>query len=148
MCGPYRQQPEHEVTPESQIVALNAPESHDLPSGGPLAGFHPARGLAWLRHVETAEVYQSGRVIIPEPVRDKVARQQFEVVALGDYEFCEADSWEDCPLHMGAHTKRGEHRHRLQVGDWIVARNRSWDCTPDPDVYSVRVEYILGVFRE
>jgi hypothetical protein len=68
------------------------------------------------------------------------------VVALGDYEFCEADSWEDCPL--ASHTKRGEHRHRLNVGDWIVARNRSWGSTPDPDVYVIRVEYILGVFKE
>jgi co-chaperonin GroES (HSP10) len=126
MCGQAGQQPEYEVNP--------------------LLGFKPARGLAWLRKVETEETYRGGRLIIPDQARDKVAKQQFIVVALGDYEFCGADSWEDCPL--AHHTKRGEHRHRLQVGDWVVARNRSWGDTLDPNVYDIRVEYILGVFQE
>jgi hypothetical protein len=129
------------VTPESPIVALNAPERHDL-----LAGIHPARGRAFIRHVATAEVYPGGRVLIPVQARDKVAKMQFEIVALGNYEFCEADSWEDCPL--AHHTKRSEHRHRLNVGDWVLVRNRAWDATPDPHIYIVRQEHILGVFKE
>ena len=39
-------------------------------------------------------------------------------------------------------------QHRLNVGDWVLLRNRSWDLTPDPHIYAVRQEYILGVFRE
>jgi co-chaperonin GroES (HSP10) len=111
-----------------------------------LVGFKPARGLAWIKKVETEEAYRGGRILIPDTARDKVARQQFIVVAAGDYEFCEADSWEDCPL--ARHTKRGEHRHRLQVEDWVVCRNRAWGSTPDPDVYVVRVSDILGTFKE
>ena len=111
-----------------------------------LAGIKPARGRAFIRHVETAEVYSGGRVIIPAQARDKVAQMQFEIVSLGDYEFCEADSWEDCPL--ASHTKRGEHRHRLNVGDWVLVRNRMWDPTPDSDVYVVNQAHILGVFKE
>ena len=112
----------------------------------PLLGMKPARGLVWIRKVVTEETYRGGSIFIPDQARDKVARMQFEVVALGDYEFCGADSWEDCPL--AHHTKRSEHRHRLNVGDWVLCRNRAWGSTPDPDVYSIRVEYIVGVFKE
>lgn len=111
-----------------------------------LLGIKPARGRAFVRRIETAEAYSGGRVLIPIQAREKVSRQQFVIEALGDYEFCEADSWEDCPL--AGHTKRGEHRHRLQCGDWVLLRNRSWDLTPDPHVFVVRQADILGVFKE
>lgn len=111
-----------------------------------LLGIKPARGRAFVKKVETEDRYAGGRILIPDQARDRVSRQQFLIVALGDYEFCTADSWEECPL--ASHTKRGEHRHRLQVGDWVLLRNRMWDSTPDPDVYVVRQEHILGVFQE
>jgi co-chaperonin GroES (HSP10) len=111
-----------------------------------LVGFKPARGLAWIKKVVTEETYRGGRLIIPDQARDKVAKQQFSVVALGDYEFCGYDSWEECPL--AHHTKRSEHRHRLQVEDWVVCRNRAWGSTPDPDVYVIRVSDVLGLFKE
>jgi hypothetical protein len=120
-----------------------------------LVGFKPARGLAWIKKVVTEETYRGGRLIIPDQARDKVAKQQFSVVALGDYEFCGYDSLDDCPL--AHHIKRydifrgkwvAEHRHRLKVDDWVVCRNRSWGSTPDPDVYVIRVSDILGLFKE
>jgi co-chaperonin GroES (HSP10) len=121
---------------EAPETALNAPVSHDL-------GVYPARGRAFIRHIETESTYRGGKVLIPDHVRDKVARQQFVVLALGDYEYCEDE--ESCTFR---HTKRGEHRHHLMVGDWILARNRAWSSTPDPGVYVIRVADILGVFRE
>ena len=107
---------------------------------------YPARGRAFIRRIETAEAYAGGTIVIPVQAREKVSKLQFTIEALGDYEYCEADSWEDCPL--AGHTKRSEHRHRLQVGDWVLCRNRSWGATPDPAVYVVSQRDILGVFKE
>jgi co-chaperonin GroES (HSP10) len=104
---------------------------------------YPARGLAYIRHVKTAETYAGGRIVVPEQARDKVASQQFEVVAVGDYERC--DDPDECRRH---HTKRGEHIHRLEEGDWILVRNRAWMETPDPHVFVVRQDAILGKFCE
>lgn len=108
-----------------------------------LEGIHPARGLAFIRHIETAETYAGSSIIIPVQTRDNVAKQQFIVVSVGNYERCE--DIEECNR---PHTKAGEHKHRLEVGDWVVCRNRSWIASPDPDVYIIRVNDILGVFRE
>ena len=103
----------------------------------------PARGLAYIRHIETAETYAGGKVVIPEQARDRVARHQFIVVSVGNYEFCEDP--DECPR---SHTKKGEHKHRLMQGDWVLCRNRAWSSTPDPDVYVIKVNDILGVFQE
>lgn len=107
-----------------------------------LTGVTPARGLAFIQRVETEECYRGGNIVIPDTIRDKVAALQFTVVAVGNYERCED---EDC---LRRHTKKGEHKHRLQLGDWIVARNRSWMASPDPDIYVVSINNILGIFEE
>jgi hypothetical protein len=104
---------------------------------------YPARGLAYIRHVTTCETYAGGRIVIPEPARDKVAAQQFIVVNVGDYEMCE--DVDECPRR---HNKRGEHVHRLEQGDWVLVRNRSWMATPDPSVFVVKQDAILGKFVE
>jgi co-chaperonin GroES (HSP10) len=102
----------------------------------------PARGLAYIRHIKTAETYAGGRIVVPETARDKVAAQQFVVTAVGDYENCDD---EDCPR---SHNKFNQHVHSLTVGDWILVRNRAWMGTPDPDVFVVRQDAILGKFVE
>ena len=104
---------------------------------------YPSRGLAYIKHIKTAETYAGSPIIIPEPARDKVSAQQFEVVAVGNYEICEDP--DECRRH---HTKRGEHVHRLEEGDWVLVRNRAWLSTPDPDVFVVRQDAILGKFVE
>jgi co-chaperonin GroES (HSP10) len=108
-----------------------------------LVGIVPARGLAFVRHPATEETYCGGTIIIPETARDKVARQQMIVVSVGDYEFCE--DVEECNR---LHWKGFMHKHGLQIGDWVLCRNRSWSLTPDPDVYVIRVVDILGIFTE
>lgn len=108
-----------------------------------LDGFFPAPGKAFVRKIETEEKYAGGRVVIPVQARDKVARQQFVIVSVGDYERCKDP--EECsrPHHRGF-----LHKHRLKVGDWVFCRNRSWVLTPDPLVYIVNQRDILGVFDE
>jgi co-chaperonin GroES (HSP10) len=103
----------------------------------------PARGLAYIRHIKTAETYAGGRIVVPETARDKVAAQQFIVTGVGNYERCK--DVEECPRH---HNKQGEHVHRLEQGDWVLVRNRAWMSTPDPSVYVVRQDAILGKFVE
>jgi co-chaperonin GroES (HSP10) len=108
-----------------------------------LAGTYPARGKVYIRHVLTEDKYAGGRIIVPDQARDKIARQQFVVVSVGDYEACH--DLDECnrPHHKGF-----MHKHRLKVGDWIVVRNRTWVATPDPDVFVCRQVDVLGKFEE
>jgi co-chaperonin GroES (HSP10) len=104
---------------------------------------YPARGLAYIRHITTAETYANSPIVIPIQAREKVAAQQFIVTAVGNYERCE--DVEECPRH---HNKQGEHVHHLTVGAWVLVRNRAWMSTPDPNVFVVRQDAILGKFVE
>jgi hypothetical protein len=103
---------------------------------------HPARGLAYIRHITTVENYANSPIVIPVQARNKLSKQQFIVVNVGKYERCED---EDC---RRLHNKWNQHVHRLMMGDWVLVRNRSWSLTPDPDVYVVRQDAILGKFEE
>ena len=104
---------------------------------------HPARGLAYIRHVETEERYGNSPIVILPTTRDKIAKQQFIVVGLGKYEICE-----DVDECKRVHNKWGQHVHRLMCGDWVLVKNRSWMQTPDPSVFVVRQDAILGKFVE
>lgn len=106
---------------------------------------HPARGLAFIRHVTTEDRYQGGSIIIPEHIRDKVAKQQFDVVAVGEPDICED---EDCQRPHEISPEYDTHIRQVEAGDWVLCRNRSWAMTPDPDVYVVRQFDILGKWVE
>ena len=112
---------------------------------------HPARGLAFIKHIETEETYRGSSIIIPDQARDKIAKQQFIVVAVGEPEWCEDD---ECPrLHDPLLRVDGEeyefyHRSDVRGGDWVLCRNRSWAATPDPNIFVVRQADILGKFVE
>ena len=108
-----------------------------------LEGFFPARGRAFIRHVTTAETYAGSPIIVPAQARDKVAKCQFVVVSVGDYEVCEDP--DECPR---PHYKGRFHMHRLQIGDWVLVKHRMEIITPDPDVFVVNQSDILGVFEE
>ena len=101
----------------------------------------PARGLIYIRHIATEETYRGGAIVITPKSRDKVAAQQFIVTAIGESEHCDD---EDCerPHVLECHV------HGLMVGDWVLVRHRSWMATPDPNVYVVRTDDILGKFEE
>jgi hypothetical protein len=109
---------------------------------------HPARGLAFIRHVTTEDRYQGGSIIIPEHIRDKVAKQQFNVIAVGEHERCEDEDCNRPHLHHGGWWKNLEHVCWAEAGDWVLCRNRSWAATPDPDIYVVRQSDILGKWVE
>jgi len=100
----------------------------------------PARGRAFIRHIETEETYPGSPIIITPKSQDQITRCQFEVVRVGDYFKCRD---EDCER---PHTKLHEHRHNLCEGDWVLCKNRTWAETPDPDVFVIWTDDILGKF--
>ena len=122
----------------------------------------PARGLAFIRHVTTEDRYAGGSIIIPDHVRDKVSRQQFNVVAVGLGDICEEP--DDCGREhdvlctsveqrlphgvIGSVTAEHLHTYQVRPGDWVLCRNRSWAATPDPDIYVIRQSDILGKWVE
>ena len=101
----------------------------------------PARGLIYIRHIDTEETYRGGAIVITPKSRDKVAAQQFIVTAIGESEHCDD---EDCerPHVLECHI------HGLMVGDWILARNRAWSSTLEDGVYVLRQADVLGTFKE
>lgn len=126
---------------------------------------HPARGLAFIKHIDTEERYRGGQIIIPDPVRDKVAAQQFNVVAVGAWERCpEEEEIPDCsddgdcgrsvhqvlgPIPGSENFEPGRfHFCEVEPGDWVLCRNRSWAATPDPDIFVVKQSDILGKWVE
>jgi co-chaperonin GroES (HSP10) len=105
----------------------------------------PASGLAFIRHIETESTYRGGTILIPETARDKVAKQQFVVVAVGDAERCED---EDCNRYHDSDFSAVFHPCDLSPGDWVLCRNRSWSLTPDPDIFVIRQGDMVGRFVE
>jgi hypothetical protein len=100
----------------------------------------PARGRAFIRRIETEENYPGSPILIPEHIRDKVVKCQFEVVRLGDYRRCKN---EDCTRR---HAKGYQHAHNLELGDWVLCKHRSWMETDDPHVFVIWTDDILGKF--
>ncbi len=114
----------------------------------------PARGLAFIKHIETEDTYRGGKILIPDQARDKIAKMQFTVVDVGEAEVCEEP--DDCLRQHNLHVIPGTwkvkddlfHPCDVKVGDWVICRNRSWSATPDPDLYVVRQSDVLGKFVE
>lgn len=100
----------------------------------------PARGLAFIKHIETEETYPGSAILVTQKTRDKITKCQFEVVRVGDYARC-AD--EDCER---PHTKFREHKHHLLEGDWVLCKNRAWMETDDEQIYVIRQDDIWGKF--
>jgi hypothetical protein len=111
----------------------------------------PTRGKAFIKHIETSENYANSPIVITPKTRDAIAKCQFTVVAVGEWERCDEPMECERPHGVdgiGSPVKVWTHPHNVRVGDWVLCRNRSWDVTPDPSVYVVRVDDILGKFVE
>lgn len=109
----------------------------------------PARGLAFIERIDTQETYSNSPIIVTPKTRDQISKQQFTVLAVGGWERCDEDDCErvhvtddDPPDYTRVHF------HNVDVGDWVICRNRSWGETPDPKVFVVRCDDILARFTE
>lgn len=102
----------------------------------------PAPGWCLVRLVETAETYAGSPIIIPANVRDRVARNQVEIVALPLHDARCDDP--DCPR---------PHPHplpqHLRLGDWAITTPRALMALPDhQDLFLCAVSDVWGVLRE
>lgn len=115
----------------------------------------PAPGLAFVRRIQTDERYRGSPIVIPEQARDKIASEQWEVVSVGAPEPCDD---EDCErMHMEFTDIHDEfwkeqygsrcHLSNLRVEDWVLIRKRSAVESPEPGLYIVRQDAVIGKFE-
>lgn len=110
----------------------------------------PARGLAFIRHIQTSENYANSPIVITPKTRYAIAKCQFIVVAVGGCEICEDEDCERYHYAISTFSENGPsmHPHSVEVGDWVLVRNRAWMASPDPGVFVCRVDDVLGKFVE
>lgn len=122
----------------------------------------PAPGLAFVRRVTTEENYRGSGIVIPEQARDKLSEMQWEIVACGApepcddedcerYHECEVATWEICSREpfkdKGLDILRIRfHRCDLAPGDWVLLRKRSAVESPEPELWIVRQDAVIGRF--
>lgn len=109
----------------------------------------PAPGLAFVRKIQTAETYGGSAIIVPEQARDKVSESQWEIASVGDLEECKD---EECPR---PHDPTGDflngpvqmwHPCDLAPGDWVLCRKRSVVPSPQPELFIVKQDDVIGRF--
>lgn len=115
----------------------------------------PAPGLAFVRKIQTAEQYPGSQIIVPEQARDKVANDQWEIVACGAPEPCEDEACErqhhqDILIHPRLLDNYGPgrtHPCHLAPGDWVLTRKRSVVPSPQPELFIVKQDDVIGKFE-
>jgi len=85
----------------------------------------PARGLILLKPVQTAESFAGSSIVLLETTRERWTGFQAEVVAVGEFPFCEED---DCERE---HWTNGPglsklHHCTLEPGDWVLTEPRQF----------------------
>jgi co-chaperonin GroES (HSP10) len=113
----------------------------------------PARGLLFVKKIDTQETFAGGRIVIPHASREQMSAHQMHVVAVGADERCEN---EDCtrPHEYEGATDEGARVHpadvRLTEGAWIYVQPRALvDASVEgEDLYFVRHDNVLAVLRE
>lgn len=110
----------------------------------------PARGLVWVRKVETAETLPGGLIVLPQEVRDGLTSCQAEVVAIGAPAVCEDEGCER--HHVSRWWRQYEwatyHIHRLTVGDWVVVTHRALSPTHQDNLYCCHHDDVLARFNQ
>lgn len=108
----------------------------------------PAPGLAFVSKIATEENYRGSGILIPEQARDKVSAEQWEIVVTGagdpcDDEDCERWHWmETGPGYIGQRV----HPCHVQPGDWVLVRKRAPVASPEPDLWIIRQDDVIGRF--
>ena len=111
--------------------------------------FTPAPGWCVVRLTQTAESYAGSKLVIPETVRDRVARNQVEIVGLPKTGSICRDT--DCERPHTEHTPL-DVRHTLpkalQTGSWCLTEPRSLVALPDThDQYLMSLDAIWAILE-
>ena len=104
----------------------------------------PARGLVWVRKVETAETLPGGVVILPQEVRDGLTSCQAEVVAVGAPVVCEDEDCERLHTPDPVVWKRQTHWPHVEPGQWVVVTHRALGETDQEGVYCCTQDDVLA----
>ena len=132
----------------------------------------PARGLLLVRPVDVTETLAGGRVILVADTRERMAANQYEVVAVGAFAVClpersraerkctrphviEACGGCEDVVECGAGMhwcadRRRVHAHSIRVGDWILTAPRVSIAGPDPESSAcfVHQDSVWGIFHD
>lgn len=121
-----------------------------VPADAATVGEHvtPARGLLFVRPVETDETLPGGRILLTQETRDAMVAHQCEVIAVGDFAECDPSrsreerkcerkhDYECIAVDCGGFCTddgRRVHGHNIRVGDWLVVRPRSFIQGPSAE---------------
>lgn len=91
----------------------------------------PGRGRCLVRRVETTEQFAGGKIVLPVEVREKIAAQQVEILAVGEWKACADDSCNrphrPTPWVWGADERTPIFLHEFhgKQGDWALIAPRS-----------------------
>lgn len=84
-----------------------------------------------VRCVETAEQFAGGKIVLPAEVREKIAAQQVEILAVGRERTCDDPDCERQHAHQDVRpfyiNSQWEHTHPFhgKQGDWALIAPRS-----------------------
>jgi len=104
----------------------------------------PARGLVWLRPVETPETLGHGRIILTEKTREALTTHQMEVVSVGAPSICEE---EDCERDHGFTEHPKNHICDFCAGQWVLVKHRGLSETHQEGLYCAHQDDILAVLQ-
>lgn len=101
----------------------------------------PRPGLALIRRPAIADTIPGGRIVLTENTREFLTLGQAELVSMGREAAPEDRTWANEEDHCW------EELARVPVGAWLLVAHRTWIPTDTDDIYLIRHEDILGVFR-
>lgn len=108
----------------------------------------PARGVLFVRHVETADQLPGGRILLPASVQAALTQLQMTVVDVGLPVVCED---QDCGRRHGWETDKvwtaRVHPVDVAPGDWVVVKPRSLRDLDGSDLQCCAHDDVLAVLR-
>jgi hypothetical protein len=107
----------------------------------------PARGLVWVRRVETPETTPHGHIVLTPDTRDALTVGQMEVVAIGAPAYCVDPDCERCNRLTGIalYPEAFMHPTSAQVGDWVLVKHRSLTATHEDGLYCCQQDELLAI---
>jgi hypothetical protein len=112
--------------------------------------FVPARGKVLVRPIETDEAMPGARVVLLAETRERLTAWQVEVVAVGEWAWCDDEDCQRIRHAWDRESDRWMHEHDVVAGDWVLIRPRSALAGPDSlsDEWIVGQDDLWAIFRE
>ena len=115
--------------------------THDITS-------RPARGLVYVRPVETAESIPGGRIILTEATRQNMTSCQAEVVSVGAPAYCSDVDCERPHGWLSYDITSRWHATVVQRGDWVIVMHRSLTETHLDGLFCCNQDEVLAILKQ